>query len=55
MLTNTLGDLRVLRAEMDARYGRLSGHHQRPTSSLTVIARVMRRQRWAEEHPGQVR
>jgi hypothetical protein len=53
MLTNTLGDLRVLRAEMDARYGRLSGQH-RPTSSLAIIARVMRRQRWAEEH-GQVR
>jgi hypothetical protein len=54
MITNTLGDLRVLRAEMDARYGQLSGH-ERPTSSLTIIARVMRRQRWAEEHPGRVR
>ncbi len=55
MYTNSLGDLRVLRSEMDARYGKRLGRHVRPASSLTILARVMRRERWAEEHPGQVR
>lgn len=53
MNANNLGDLRFAKAQREGRYGRPSPRHDRPGSSLAVIARMLRRERWDEQHPGQ--
>ncbi|WP_347352161.1 hypothetical protein [Intrasporangium sp.] len=50
MNTNNLGDLYLAKAEIEHRYGRRNLRRERPDSSLTVIARTMRRRRWEETH-----
>ncbi|MGN6751847.1 MAG: hypothetical protein ACTHJJ_04770 [Intrasporangium sp.] len=52
---NIPGDITFAKAEMDYRYGLRDRHRDRPESSLAVIARTMRRQRWEESHPGRTR
>ena len=55
MNTNNLGDLTFVKSEMDRRYGTRDRHRERLDSSLTIIARTMRRRRWEESHPGRTR
>ena len=49
---NIPGDISYAKAERDHRYGLRDRYRERPDSSLTVIARTMRRCRWEETHPG---
>lgn len=51
MNTNNFGDLTFVKAEIDRRYGRHNRRRERPDSSLSIIARTMRRMRWEETHP----
>lgn len=49
---NIPGDITFAKAERDRRYGVRDRFGERHDSSLTVIARTMRRRRWEETHPG---
>jgi alpha-D-ribose 1-methylphosphonate 5-triphosphate synthase subunit PhnI len=51
MNTNNFGDLAFVKTEIDRRYGLRDRHGERPTSSLAILARSMRRRRWEETHP----
>ncbi|MDN5797578.1 MAG: hypothetical protein L0H79_17765 [Intrasporangium sp.] len=55
MNTNNLGDLALVKSEIERRHHLSNRRLERPDSSLSVIRRTMRRRHWEETHPGRTR
>lgn len=51
MNTTNFGDMVFVKSEIDHRYHVRDRLRDRPDSSLSIIARTMRRRRWEETHP----
>jgi hypothetical protein len=48
-------DIRLVKAEIEARYHHRHARHERRDSSLEVIRRTHGRDAWQETHPGRTR